>query len=85
MPPTGWWSVRYVKSAKGISTCFQPVRSSVKDVVHSSEAPPFAPPSLISKWTASPVPRPSHQKRTPLWADQSWAGPSEANSWLKPP
>jgi hypothetical protein len=58
----------------GISICFQPVKSSVKDVVHSSEASPFAPPSLISKLVALPVFWPSHQNRMPWCADQSWPG-----------
>lgn len=70
---------------KGISICFQPVKSSVKDVVHSSEASPLAPPSLISKATFLALFWPSHQKRMPLWADQSWAGWSKAKSWVKPP
>ncbi len=64
----------------------------MKEVVHSSEAPPLAPPSLISKWMRLPEPGgrgavfwPYHQKRTPLWAVQSWGGVSTANSWLNPP
>lgn len=70
---------------KGISTCFQPVQSSVKEVVQSSDASPFAPPSLISKAIFLPLPRPSHQNRMPRWADQSWAGSAKAKSWVKPP
>lgn len=70
---------------KGISICFQPLKSSVKDVVHSSEASPFAPPSLSSKATFLPLFWPSHQKRMPRWADQSWAGSAKAKSCVKPP
>ena len=70
---------------KGISICFQPVKSSVKDVVHSSEASPSAPPSLSSKAIFLPLSWPSHQKRMPLRDDQSWAGRSKAKSWVKPP
>jgi hypothetical protein len=74
-----------VKSVNGSSICFQPVKSSVKEVVQSSEASPFAPPSLISNGIFLPVFRPSHHRRIPLWADQSWAGRSAAKSWVKPP
>ena len=84
--------MRYVKSVNGISTWCQPCQSSVNDVVHSSDASPLAPPSLISKLILLPEPGgsgavfwPYHQKRMPLWADQSWAGWSAAKSWLRPP
>ncbi|GHF60679.1 hypothetical protein GCM10018783_32070 [Streptomyces griseosporeus] len=70
---------------KGSSICFQPLKSSAKDVVHSSDASPWAPPSLISKAMVRPVFCPSHQKRMPRWADQSWAGSFAAKSWVKPP
>lgn len=70
---------------KGISTWCQPVHSSVNEVVHSSDASPFAPPSLISKLTRLPEFFPSHQKRMPLCADQSWPGSFAAKSWVKPP
>ncbi len=71
---------------------FQPSKSSVNDVFHSSDASAFAPPSLTSRKIRGPEPGgsgavfwPYHQNRMPSKALQSCGSVLNETLWTMPP